>query len=65
MESLLVVTGPPGLESQQWRAGRYASGATAHHREAKPSLAAQGRCGFTITGEDSGYANGRGQIVEE
>jgi hypothetical protein len=23
------------------------------------------RCGFTITGEDSGYANGRGEIVEE
>lgn len=39
-----------------------------HARAAKDnvgSLTVLRRCGFTITGEDSGYANGRGETVEE
>jgi RimJ/RimL family protein N-acetyltransferase len=39
-----------------------------HARAAKDnvgSLTVLRRCGFTITGEDSCYANGRGEIVEE
>jgi len=39
-----------------------------HARVAKDnagSLHVLQRCGFTITGEDSGFAHGRGEVVEE
>ncbi|WP_244852807.1 GNAT family N-acetyltransferase [Bacillus sp. J14TS2] len=34
-------------------------------KDSAGSLKVLKRCGFTITGEDSGYANARGKEVEE